>query len=182
MSATNGANRACDTAPVSHDTAALVAQTGVELGPIGVQLVPLEVDGLDRMRKSFDALVEVVRSFLKHDPLSGNLFVFRNRGGHLVKVIWWDTEGLAIFYKRLEKGVFQVLATGGDTALGGDDFDRAIAERMLGERRSDGLGDRIDDGAAVGTLTITQDVWQRWESTNRHSLVRVSGEIGRAHV
>src|SRR5262249_17494883 len=37
---------------------------------------------------------------------------------------------------RLEKGVFQVLATGGDAALGGDDFDHAIAEHFLAERRA----------------------------------------------
>lgn len=59
------------------------------------------------MRKSFDGLAEVVRSFLGHDPLSGNLFVFRNRGGQRVKVLWWDTEGLVIYYKRLEQGEFR---------------------------------------------------------------------------
>jgi transposase len=58
------------------------------------------------MRKSFDGLAEVVREFLKHDPLSGNLFVFRNRGGHLAKILWWDRDGLAIYYKRLERGEF----------------------------------------------------------------------------
>jgi transposase len=58
------------------------------------------------MRKSFDGLAEVVRSFLGRDPLSGNLFVFRNKGGHLLKVLWWDRDGLAIYYKRLERGVF----------------------------------------------------------------------------
>lgn len=59
------------------------------------------------MRKSFDSLAEVVRSFLGRDPLSGHLFVFRNKGGHLVKILWWDRDGLAIYYKRLERGVFQ---------------------------------------------------------------------------
>lgn len=58
------------------------------------------------MRKSFDGLAEAVRSFLGHDPLSGSLFVFRNKGGHLVKVLWWDRDGLAIYYKRLEEGSF----------------------------------------------------------------------------
>ncbi|TWU00433.1 IS66 Orf2 like protein [Botrimarina colliarenosi] len=59
------------------------------------------------MRKSFDGMAEVVRSFLGHDPLSGSLFVFRNKGGHLVKVLWWDRDGLAIYYKRLERGEFR---------------------------------------------------------------------------
>jgi molecular chaperone HscA len=57
---------------------------------------------------------------------------------------------------RLEKGVFQVLATGGDTALGGDDFDRAIAERMLAERKKDGLPDRVDEGAVKAALALAR--------------------------
>ena len=59
------------------------------------------------MRKSFDGLAEVVKSFLGHDPLSGSLFVFRNKGGHLMKILWWDRDGLTIYYKRLEEGEFQ---------------------------------------------------------------------------
>lgn len=58
------------------------------------------------MRKSFDALVSVVEKFLGRDPRSGHLFVFRNKGGHLAKVLWWDQQGWAIYYKRLDKGVF----------------------------------------------------------------------------
>ena len=59
------------------------------------------------MRKSFDGLAEVVRSFLGRDPLSGSLFVFRNKSAQRVKILWWDRDGLAIYYKRLERGVFQ---------------------------------------------------------------------------
>ena len=59
------------------------------------------------MRKSFDGLMEVVRSFLGHDPLSGSLFVFRNRAGHMLKILWWDRDGLAIYYKKHEEDYLQ---------------------------------------------------------------------------
>ena len=65
------------------------------------------------MRKSFDGLAEVVRAFLGHDPLCGSMFVFRNRSAERVKIFWWDRDGLAIYYKRLEKGTFQFPAGGG---------------------------------------------------------------------
>jgi len=74
-----------------------------DLQDVQVWLATTPVD----MRKSFDSLAEVVRNFLAHDPLSGHLFVFRNRGGHRVKILWWDRDGLAIYYKRLEQGEFQ---------------------------------------------------------------------------
>ena len=70
---------------------------------IQVWLATVPVD----MRKSFDTLAEHVRVFLGHDPLCGSLFVFRNRSAERMKVLWWDKEGLAIFYKRLERGTFQ---------------------------------------------------------------------------
>ena len=60
-------------------------------------------------RKSFDGLLAIVRDFLGHqDPLSGHLFVFRNKRGDRLKAIWWDSDGLVIFYKRLEIGSFLI--------------------------------------------------------------------------
>jgi transposase len=56
------------------------------------------------MRKGFDSLAALVQDWLGHDPLSGHLFVFRSRRGDRVKLLWWDRDGLALYYKRLERG------------------------------------------------------------------------------
>ena len=58
------------------------------------------------MRKSFDSLCGLIRSELGADPLSGSLFVFVNRRRNMVKLLYWDRDGLAIWYKRLERGGF----------------------------------------------------------------------------
>jgi transposase len=61
------------------------------------------------MRKGFDGLQGMVREFLGQDPLSGHLFLFLNRRRDRIKLLWWDRDGLVIWYKRLEAGTFQQL-------------------------------------------------------------------------
>jgi transposase len=57
-------------------------------------------------RKSFDGLQAVVTSHLAKDPLSGDLYVFRNRRGDRLKILAWQGDGFALYLRRLEKGTF----------------------------------------------------------------------------
>lgn len=60
------------------------------------------------MRKSFDGLCGLIRSELGEDPLSGSLFVFLNRRRNMIKCLYWDRDGFAIWFKRLERGCFNL--------------------------------------------------------------------------
>jgi transposase len=63
------------------------------------------------MRQGFDRLAARVREQLGHNPLGGHLFVFRNKSGERVKVLWWDGTGLVLYYKRIERGQFRFPAS-----------------------------------------------------------------------
>ncbi|MCX7946900.1 MAG: IS66 family insertion sequence element accessory protein TnpB [Hydrogenophilus sp.] len=77
------------------------------------------------MRRSFDGLAMLAREVIRQDPLSGHLFVFRNRSGDKLKVLWWDRSGFCLYYKRLEEGVFAFPdADGGAVEIG-------VADLML---------------------------------------------------
>lgn len=58
------------------------------------------------MRKGFDGLAAVAQGVLLQDPFGGHVFVFRGRRGDIIKLLWWDGQGLCLLSKRLEKGRF----------------------------------------------------------------------------
>ncbi|HLB52478.1 MAG TPA: IS66 family insertion sequence element accessory protein TnpB [Chlamydiales bacterium] len=58
------------------------------------------------MRKSFEGLGSLVEQLFPGELLSGSLFVFLNRNRNCMKALFWDRDGFAIYYKRLEKGSF----------------------------------------------------------------------------
>jgi len=62
------------------------------------------------MRRSFDGLAMMTETIVKEDPLSGHLFVFINRRRDRLKILWWEGDGAAIYYKRLEEGTFEIPA------------------------------------------------------------------------
>ena len=64
------------------------------------------VAGVTDMRRGFDGLAALVQQTLGANPFGGQVFLFRGRRGDLVKLLWWDGDGLCLFAKRLERGRF----------------------------------------------------------------------------
>ena len=76
--------------------------------------------GVTDMRKGMDGLAMLVEGVLKEDPFSGQLFAFRGRKANLIKIVYWDGNGLCLFSKRLDQGGFiwpQVYDRGGKVVL-----------------------------------------------------------------
>jgi transposase len=78
--------------------------------PARVYLCVAAVD----LRKSFDGLCGLVEAVFQRDVLDGHLFLFINKRRDRVKALWWDRDGLAIWYKRLESGTFEAPRRGAD--------------------------------------------------------------------
>jgi transposase len=68
------------------------------------------------MRKGFDTLAVLVREFLGQDPMSGHLFLFISRRRDRLKILYWDADGFAMWYKRLEQGTFRSPRASADDA------------------------------------------------------------------
>jgi len=82
------------------------------------------------MRKSFDGLCGIVSSKLGFNPMSGDLFIFINRQRNRIKLLRWEAGGFVLFYKRLEKGTFE-----------------------LPQHKKEGLSQRIDYSELVMIIT-----------------------------
>ena len=79
---------------------------------------------------SVDRLMGQVQEIFDQDPTSGHLFLFFNRSRNRVKILFWDCDGFCIWYKRLERGTFQLLTTTNDKQ--GIELSQVQLNRLLG--------------------------------------------------
>lgn len=80
------------------------------------------------MNFSFDRLMGLAERIFNQDPLSGHLFLFVNRYRNRIKILYWDRDGFCIWYKRLERGVFELPTRGPE----GIELDYKQLSRLLG--------------------------------------------------
>ena len=80
------------------------------------------------MNFSFDRLMGLAERIFNQDPLSGHLFLFVNRYRNRIKILYWDRDGFCIWYKRLERGVFELPTRG----PAGVELDHKQLSRLLG--------------------------------------------------
>ncbi len=82
------------------------------------------------MNYSFDHLMGRAEEIFEQDPCCGHLFLFLNRCRDRLKILFWDRDGFCIFYKRLERGSFQLLtASNGEEGI---ELDYSQLVKLLG--------------------------------------------------
>ena len=87
------------------------------------------------MHYSLDGLMGRAREIFDQDPTSGHLFLFVNRNRDRINILFWDRDGFCIWYKRLERGRFQLLTTSNDENADnceGIELDYAQLVKLLG--------------------------------------------------
>ncbi len=82
------------------------------------------------MNYSFDRLMSRAEEIFDQDSTSGHLFLFMNRNRDRMKLLFWDRDGFCIFYKRLERGTFQMLRTTHDAE--GIELEYSQLVKLLG--------------------------------------------------
>lgn len=73
--------------------------------------------GVTDMRKGFDTLCGLIRAEMDLNPMSGDMFIFFNRPRTHVKILLWDRDGFALYFKRLERGTFEMPPNDGNGAM-----------------------------------------------------------------
>ncbi len=124
--------------------------------------------------------LEVLR--LVNEPTAAALAYGLDKGSEGVYAVY-DLGGgtFDISILRMEKGVFQVLATGGDSALGGDDFDHAVVERFLAERRSETQSDELSTGDLKHALATARLAKECLTSQDDGEWILGAGDIETRH-
>jgi transposase len=106
--------------------------------------------GVTDLRRGFTGLSALVQTTLEQNPFTGHAFVFRGRRGDLVKLLWFDGDGLCLLAKRLERGRFvwpRAESGTGDTAGSRPARSRGIESARAGAVRPTALA-RIRSSAA----------------------------------
>ena len=87
------------------------------------------------MRKSFDGLISVTSQLVKENPLSGSVYVFRNKRGNYLKLLMWDRTGYVLYAKRLERGKFRMFFSGEKQILNQEQLSFLLDGIPLGLKR-----------------------------------------------
>jgi transposase len=96
------------------------------------------------MRKQFDGLATLVREGMGHDPKSGDLYVFRNRRGDMLKALFFDQQGYCLLAKRLCRGTFRVSLDGALREMSTVQMTASELGRLLSQMSFSRAHDAID--------------------------------------